>query len=101
MSRAETNWWRLSGVFSALAIVTPLIGIGVAFLSFRPGAIAVPRAAFVVGVWIALVSLAGLTLLPGAIAAWRERFSTSRRRWSSPASPPPSSLRFRCWRTGE
>ena len=77
---AETNWWRWSGILSGLAILTPNIGIGVAFLSFRPGAIAVPRAAFVAGVWTTLVSLIGLTLLPGAVAAWRERFWTRVRR---------------------
>jgi hypothetical protein len=67
-------------VVSALALITPIIGIGFAFLSFRPPAVAIPRAAFVVGIWLTLVLLAGVTLLPGTILAWRGNFwSTTRR----------------------
>ena len=79
-SPAERRWWRWSGIVSMLALVTPLVGIGVAFLSFRPGAVAIPRAALVVGVWLTLVSLAGLPLVPATLAAWRRQlWSPSRR----------------------
>ena len=65
---------------SALPFASPVIGLGVAFLSFRPGAIALPRAALVVGVWLMLVSLAGLTLVPVAMLAWRREYWSRTRR---------------------
>lgn len=74
------SWWRWSAIVSALALVTPLIGVGVALLSFRPGAVAIPRAAFVVGVWLTLVALAGLPLIPATVRAWRRHFWSPTRR---------------------
>ena len=74
----ERRWWRWSGVVSLMLFLTPFIGLGVALLSFRPGAVAIPRAALVVGIWLAVVSVAGLTLVAGTALAWRRRF------WSVP-----------------
>ena len=79
-SPAERRWWRLSGIVTVLALLAPVVGLGVAFLSFKPGAMAIPRAAVAVGVWLTLVSLAGLTLVPGAVVAWRHRYWTASRR---------------------
>jgi hypothetical protein len=67
-------------VVSALAIVTPIVGLGVAFLSFRPGAVAVPRAALVVGIWLTFVLLVGVALIPATVTAWRRHFWSPVRR---------------------
>jgi hypothetical protein len=76
----ERKWWRWSAIVSALAVVTPIVGLGVAFLSFRPGAVAVPRAAFVVGIWLTFVLLIGLPLIPATLMAWRRHFWSPVRR---------------------
>ncbi len=79
-SAQERMWWRWSAVIGALALATPIIGLVAAFLSFQPGAVAIPRAALVVGIWLTLVSLGGLPLLPAAAHAWRRHFWAPPRR---------------------
>ncbi|MEP6732492.1 MAG: serine hydrolase domain-containing protein [bacterium] len=74
----ERRWWNWSGAICAMVLVTPIVGIGVAFLSFRPGPVAIPRAASFVGVWLTLVMIAGLTLVPVTLVAWRRHY------WSTP-----------------
>jgi CubicO group peptidase (beta-lactamase class C family) len=70
-SAEERKWWRWSGALSALSLAAPIFGLSVAFLSFRPGPVAIPRAAIAVGIWLTVVSIAGLTLAPMAVTAWR------------------------------
>lgn len=76
----ERRWWRWSGLVAALLLLTPIIALATAFLSFTHPVVAVPRAMGVAGALLIVAMIAGLPLLPAAAIVWRDRMWTPARR---------------------
>ncbi|MEO5894199.1 MAG: serine hydrolase domain-containing protein [Vicinamibacterales bacterium] len=87
----ERRWWRCSALVSMWMLLAPLVGLGTAFLSFQHPATAAPRAAAVMGAWLALGLLAGLPFGPVAVLSWR------RRMWSVTRRVQFSATAAACW----
>ncbi len=76
----DRRWWRWSAVASALLFLAPVAALATAFLSFRHPLRAIPVALLVLGIGLAMATVAGLALVPLAIMAWRGTLMTPARR---------------------